>query len=262
MKRNGVTLIELLIFVGIFTIVMGTFVTMLVAITNVQTHQSSQAAVTRESQFLLQQIQYNVELASVIDIPQDTATTTLRLRMPSAAIDPTIISVSSGTVYIQQGNGPQVALTSAKVSVSNLSFTRRANPPGHDSVSTAFTIAYNTSNFGQMFSEIFQTSVARVSAATFDSNLIPSSTNAYSVGQAGQIWTSINGLINFNPGGTGVEIGPGAPSSSRLEVNGDVYIDTTSGKGLVLRDSSGNCWRLTITTGGAIATSSLGSNCP
>lgn len=256
--KKGFTLIELLVFVGIFSIVTVAFVTMLIAVSNIQTQQVSQSTVTRESQFLLQQIQYNVEQASVIDMTQDTATTTLRLRMGSSAIDPTTISLVGGVVYIQQGSGPQVPLSSNKVTVSNLSFTRHANPPGNDSVSVAFNVSYNTNNVEQAFAEMFQTSVTRVSAATFDSNLIPSSTNTYTLGAGGQQWSSINGLINFNSAGTGVGIGA-TPVGAKLQVDGNIYVDTSTA-GVVLRDSSGVCWRVTISTGGALQTASI--TCP
>jgi prepilin-type N-terminal cleavage/methylation domain-containing protein len=229
---SAFTLIELLVAVAIFTVVIIAFLTMLIAVTKVQVGQSSSAEVNQQSQFALQEIQYYVAHASVIDMSADTATTTLRLRMSASSLDPTIISFATGTLYLQQGSGALQALTSNKVTLSNLSFIKHSNPPGHDSVDVSFTIAYNTSNIEQALSEMFQTSVARVSAASFDSNLVPSSTAIYSLGTSGATWTSVNGILNFNGSnayfsGVNVGIGVSLPAQA-LEVNGGVRINPGS----------------------------------
>ncbi|MDO8516318.1 MAG: hypothetical protein Q7S28_03650, partial [bacterium] len=108
--------------------------------------------------------------------------------------------------------------------VTALNFTKRANPPGHDQISIAFTMQYNVNNALQRFVQSLQTSVARVSAATFDSNVVPSSTATYKLGVTGQIWTSVNDLINFN--GTNVGIGTGMTSANaKLELDGGLLIN-------------------------------------
>ncbi len=224
----GFTLIELLIAMAIFSIVIVFFITMFLTITRIQVRQSSLAEVNGQSTFLLQEMQYYIEQASLIDMPLDTPTTTLKLRMPGVAVDPTVITVNGGTIYLQQASGSLQALSSNKVAVSNLTFTKHANAPGHDSVSIAFTVAYNTGNIQQLFSEMLQTSVAQVSAATFDSDLLPSSTWNNNLGLAGQLWKSINGLLYFSSDGTKLGIGAGSnPPSQTLDVNGGVRINSS-----------------------------------
>ena len=164
-RRRGFTLVELLMFIAIFTIIIIAFIAILVAVTRVQVRQSASAAVNQESTFLLQQVQYDVESARLVDATPDVASGSLQLRMASSAIDPTIISLSNGTVYVQQGAGGTLqALTSGKVTVSNLSFTRHFNlngsstPYGTDSVSYSFTMATNTSTVTQYFAQSLQSS--------------------------------------------------------------------------------------------------------
>ncbi len=223
-SKSGFTLIELLVAIAIFSVVIVFFITMFLAITRVQVQQSSLAEVNGQSQFLLQEMQYYIGQSSLIDMPQDVATTTLALRMPEAAQDPIYITLSSGTLYLQQAGGALQPLSSDKVAVSGLTFTKHSNPPGHDSVSISFTVAYNTSNIEQLFSEMFQTSVARVSAATFDSDLVPSSTATYSLGVAGQVWNSINGLIYFNGNNVGIGSAYSSPQQT-LDVQGGVRLN-------------------------------------
>src|SRR5579862_2067724 len=120
MKRSSAsssgafTIIELLVYTAIFTVVMIAFISIFVTLSRVQSNQSASVEVEQQSEFLLQQIQYYVEASSLVEIPTDTATTTLKLRMPNPAIDPTYITVSNGTMYIQQtATGTLQALSSS-----------------------------------------------------------------------------------------------------------------------------------------------------
>jgi hypothetical protein len=199
--------------------------------------------VNEESQFLLQKIQYYVQLSSSVSTTQDVATSTLTLRMPASTTDPTIIGLSNGAAYIQQAGGALQPLTSNRVTVSSLSFTRHANPPGHDSVSVAFTLAYNASKVKQMFVQALQTSVARVSAATFDSGVYPTGVSG-ALGSQTQIWNPINGVINFV--GTNVGINALSPQEA-LEVNGGIRLWPPGGAPACNSNSRGTLW---FTSGG------------
>src|SRR5665213_2816821 len=79
MKR-GFTLIELLVFIAIFTIVIVSLVTIFISLTNIQSNESVVSAVNEESQFLLQQIQYYISLARLIDMTQDNTGSHIFLR--------------------------------------------------------------------------------------------------------------------------------------------------------------------------------------
>lgn len=262
--RKGFTVMELLIFVAIFSIVMVAFITILVAVTRVQTQQFSENEVTQQSQFLLQQLQYYVEGSSLIQEVTNTATTTLELRMANPALDPTYITLSSGTIYLQQGTSTAQPLTSPRVSISGLTFTKRSNAPAHDSVDIAFTMSYNTSNIEQAFSQMLQTSVARVSAASFDSNVVPSTTNMYTVGVTSNLWNNVytnaigNGSAAITFSGSNVGVGATSPQSA-LQVNGGNIEDGTTGNGLILKDSGGTCWLIKVNTVGSLTTASTTS---
>ena len=263
-SRKGFTLMELLIFAAIFSFVVVTFITIFILVTNVQIRESSQAEVNGQSQYLLQQVQYYVERASLVDIPQDTPTSTLKLFLGVNSQDPTYLTLTGGTVYLQQtATGTPQALTSSKVTVSSLAFTRRANPPGHDAVGVAFTMSYNTLSPKQVFSQVLQTSITRASAATFDSDLRASSTNAYVIGASAQEWKSINNTIYFSGSNVGIGVTPTVPlqvAGGNVRVDsGDVYVYTNT-NGLLLKDTSNVCWRVRVSTGGSLTTAS--TTCP
>ena len=258
-SRKGYTLIELLVFLAIATVVVIAFIGILVVVVRLQARQSSAGSVQQESTALLQQLQYYVQNSSLINVPINTPTSTLSLRMSSSSLDPTAITLASGTVYLKLGNATATALTSSRVTVSNLLFVRHTNPPSHDTVSISFTMAYNTQNLQQLFTQSFQTAVTQVSAATFDSNILPSSTATYSLGTSGSVWTSVNNIIYFN--GSNVGIGTNAPQAALDVSGGNLFIDTI-GNGIKLRDPSGNCWLVTPNSSGTLQTASVGCGAP
>lgn len=258
-SRKGYTLVELLIFLAISAVALVSFVGILVVVVQLQVRQSSTGSVQQESAALLQQMQYYVQNSSLVNIPIDAAgTSTLSLRMASSSADPTIISLSNGTVYLQQGSATATPLTSSRVTISNLSFVRHANPPSKDTVSISFTTSYNApTGTEQFFAQPFQTAITQVSAATFDSNLLPASTTSLNLGISATPWGSINNVINFSGSNVGFGV---APRISGVQVHtGNIYIDN-SGNGLMLRSPGGICWLVTVTDGGALAYAS--STCP
>jgi hypothetical protein len=116
--------------------------------------------------------------------------------------------------------------------VDRLEFIKRQNRGGRDSVSITLQISYKTSNIQRKFSQLLKTAVTRVSAATFDSSLYPSTNGTLDLGGAGYVWKSINGVLNFS--GSNVGIGTIMPASTldvagkisaqSLEVNGNIRL--------------------------------------
>lgn len=258
-NRQGFTLLELIVFVAIFSFTVVGFVSILVSITKVQVKQGSTAEVSQQSQYVLQTLQYYVERSSLVEATTNVASSSVKLRMAAAAEDPTIIFASGTTIYVKVGAGNSLPLTSNRVSVSNMTFTKRANPPAKDSVSIGFTISYNTQNFQQQFSQAFSSSVMRVNAATFDSDVNPNAGGTLILGDSSNYWKSINGTIYFNGQNVGISTGV-TPPSSRLQVaGGDVYV-SDAGAGVILKSAGGNCYRLGITNGGSATTTALA--CP
>jgi prepilin-type N-terminal cleavage/methylation domain-containing protein len=250
MKR-GFTIIEMLIAISLFTVIIIAFIGILSVVTQVQVQSSSTASVNQESQFLLQKLQYYVQTASIIDIPTSTPTSTLKFDVASSSLDPSWITLQNGTVYLQQASGTAgQPLTSNRVSVSNLSFTRQANPPGHDSVSISYTMAYNTSNIKQAFSQLFQTSIAQVSAATFDTGVFPSTAGTEPLGSSGYPWSSVNGMINFSGGNVGIGSADVSPSE-QLEVNGGIRLNPNGVSQPTCNGSSNARGTLWFATGGS-----------
>ncbi len=241
-RKSGFTLIEVLIFAAIFVLIMTSLITVLVTITRVQVRQTGAAEVNQQSQSLLQTLQYYIAQASVVQLYNDTPTSTLKLRVANTAYDPTFITLQGNTVYLQQtSTGTLQALTSAKVNVSSLLFTKHANPPGHDSVGVAFTMTYNTGSLQQGVVQSLETSLTRASAATFDFNVIPAANNTYDLGVSSQAWRSVNSEIYFSSNNANVGIGISTPGQT-LEVNGGVRLNTSNASPTCAAVQRGTFW--------------------
>lgn len=256
-SRKAFTLIELLIFIGIFAGVTVAFTSIFVSILRVYNRQSATAEVARQSQFLLQTVQNQVQRSVAIDMPTDFVTSTLTLRMPDIT-DPTIIYLSNNMVYMRVGTSTSAQpLTNSRVKITNLSFTRHANPPGHDVVDVAFSLENVTNNIQNYFSQDLTTAIARVSASTFDSDVVASSSNTYNLGTAVGNWRSINSTIYFN--GANVGVGAMTPTAKFQVSGGDFYADTV-GNGIILKAPNATCWRVTVSNVGAFVSASV--TCP
>ena len=260
-RRSGFTLIEIIIFSLLFAVSITGMVFVLITIARVQVRQSASVEVAGQSQRLLQIIQQRVEQSSGVELPTDVSTTTLKLRMQTN-VDPTYIYVSGNVVYLQETDaGTPQALTSDLVQVTDLTFVKRVNNRGKDSVAVNFTVSFNTSNIQQSFIHILDTAVARVSAATFDSDIRASSTNTYKIGAGTQEWKSINDTVYFgSAANVGIGITP-ASSGVKLQVSGGHIFPSDAQSGIILKAPNGSsCYLVTITNTGFFATSSMA--CP
>ncbi len=238
LNSSGYTIIELLIYLGIAGMVMVAFTTMLIAAIRIQARQESAAEVNQQSQFLLQTVQRYVETSSFVDMATSTPTSTLKLRMPSSSIDNGMglyiyLSSSSGNgvVYVGTSTTAGLPLTTNRVNVGSLTFTRYNHPGGHDSVSVSFFMTNNSASIAQRFVQNLRTSIGRVSAATFDSNLLPDGSGR-SLGVSGNAWntlyllSSINNVLYFS--GSRVGINTASPGQA-LEVNGALILNPAGG---------------------------------
>lgn len=226
----GFTLVELLLFTTIFAMVSVAFVSIFVVITRVQSREGSTINVNQESQFALQTIQRLVQESSLIEMEANQATTTVKLRMSEASQDPTYIYLSDSRLFVQEtATGTAQPLTSNRVVLSNVSFTKRANPGGKDSLDVMFTMAARASTTQQIFSQAIDTSVARVSAASFDSDIRASGTTL-GIGRTQGEWQSINDTLFFSGNKVGLNVSPGSGvANNSLEINGGLRLNDTNG---------------------------------
>jgi len=255
-SSSGFTLLELVIYTGIFASVAGLLTSILVSTTKVTTNQTVTTQVSNELNLLLSTVQNQVRSSSNIDCvgsSQSTCSTStspgsyLKLRFENPALDPTCIYLSGTQILLAQGpdsTNPQnctsvtQAITTGKVNATSLTFTKYDFPGGHATVQVDATLAYNSTSPDMQISRSLHSAIGRVSAATFDSDLLPDLTNSRSIGTSigPKTWKDL-----FLSGNLG--IGTTAPAA-KLQINGGgVGLPPTTGTAV----SAGEVMRLRST---------------
>ena len=242
-NKKGFSLLEILIYTGLIAIV-GTLLSgILISVTQLGNQQSASTEVNQQLNFVLQTVQRLVRDSSLVDIPSGTATSSLVLKMKSASEDPTRIYLSGNKIYLLQGTGETPSpLINDQVLVNNITFVKISAYPGHDSVQVDLTLSYNSQNPQESFTKSLSSAVARVSAATFDSSVIPGTTNSYDIGLSATRWKDLYLSGSLNVAGTAavtsdaniegnVGIGTGGVPAAKLHVVGEAKITGISGDG-------------------------------
>lgn len=244
-QDRAFTLVELLIYMGIFTIAATTITGILITTVRVQNQEIASTEVTQQLNFVLNTVQRLVAQSSEVEKTYEGANPaascatfcTLKLRIPgsSGALDPTLISSDASGVYLKQGAGAQTNLTNSQVVVNNLKFTIFSTSGGHATVQVNASFSYNSNNPQLAVTKTLQSAVGRVSAATFDSNLLPDTNNTRSIGQTGPDlrWQTVNISALLNLGVSATDIGTPAP------IAGSIYYNSTSNK---TRAFNGTAW--------------------
>jgi len=241
-SNSGFALTELLVYIGIISIVAGVLTGILTTVTTTQVKESEQNEVSGQLNFAMQTIQRLVRDSSLISLDTGIATSTLTLRTSASSTDPTIISLSGSTIYVQQGSGNAQALTNNSVTVDFLEFKKFSQYPGKDVVQIDLALS-GAQISGETIRRSLRSAVSRVSAATFDSDLLPGIDDSYSVGLSpstrwknaifsGSVGIGVSSLLNKLDISGGLAIGSYASSSSTptngLLVSGNVGIATSS----------------------------------
>ncbi len=258
-KFEGFTLVEVLIYSLIFTVCSVFLVGVLTSITETQIRQTSLNEVNQQISFVSGQIQKAVMEASLIENKTGVASTTLVLRVADESIDRVLIYLDDEKIYLKKGEEASFPLTSEKVEVSHFNVTKLEHPGGTAIAQVDFTIAFKSERPRARVVKTWQGAISRISAATFDSSILPGTPELYDIGQDSAYWRHGFFSGNLRAGGRmglGVPV-PGSPTS--LKIAEDIAI-SDSNYGLVLKSPGGTCFRLGISNAGAITTTTIA--CP
>ena len=200
-SKRGFSLLETLLYLGIFAIIGGSLFGILTNVVRISTREVSGDEVSSQLQFAMETVSRLVRESSAIET-ETTATTTLKLRMQNPALDPTCIFMENGVLKLSQGPDayqPQSCvatatnLTTDKIIVDSAFFKRVEFSGGHDQVAIDLQFS-NTATGANKISRALRSGISRASAATFDSDLLPSSDAQYEVGASllgGKRWKNV-----------------------------------------------------------------------
>ncbi len=248
-NNRGFTLVELLIYTGIFAVVSGLMIGILTTTLRVNQRESASAEATSQLNFILQTIQRLTRESSAIIVNSSSTNfdtddtvgsqqTRLVLRMKdsvgnnSTDRDPIVIYAENNVIKLSEGRGAYQRisdLTNSRVLADNLKFTKYTQYPGHDTVAVDIQLTYNSQNPDSRVSRTLRTAIARVSAATFDSNLLPGADNTYEIGYlaGNQRWKNIS-VSNLISTSNLLNLGQLTNDPSSDVQNGSIYYNTAS----------------------------------
>jgi len=212
MKRSGFTLVEVLIYVAIFSVLAMVFSSILLTYYRVDKEQMSRSEISSQLNFTLQTIQNMIGqsgtavVRDVIDIGDDwdevdsavgESQNYLVLKAKSEGNQsadvnsPIIIYADAGVIKVKKGRGveqTETVLTTDRVTVDNLSFRKLINYPSREIIEIDLTMSYNDPNLGSQVSRQLISGIGKAEAAVFDTSLLPGSGGSIDIGQSTQRW--------------------------------------------------------------------------
>lgn len=151
-NNRGFTLVETVLYSALIAATIGAVLAVTYQIIQGSGSISGKIAAGGEAGFVIAKIEWALGGASVIQVPASGASSsTLSLILVDYPKNPVIFSASSGTVYLAQGGGVPVPLTSSRAAITGLTFTHiPSNGKQPDGVDVSFSAGgnqYHTSFF-------------------------------------------------------------------------------------------------------------------
>ena len=141
-SQKGYTLIELILYITVLGSLLMGISLFFVTATSARVKNQTIAEVDRQGTTALEYVTQTIRNASSITSPAAGGTgSSLTLVVPTSSLSPTIFSVSSGVLQVQEGASAAVGLTNSKVTISSLTFKNlsRSGTPGVVQVSFIVT---------------------------------------------------------------------------------------------------------------------------
>ena len=157
---NGYTLIELLVFMGIISILLVMLSNMLASIIDVRQESESISSIEQDGNYILARFTYDIQRAQSISVPASLGQNDSTLGLSIDGIS-NLYSVSNGFLTVANNLGV-LQLNSVNTSVSNLNFLRLGNTADiarEDTIRVNFTVTSRIIRSSGPEAKNFQTTV-------------------------------------------------------------------------------------------------------
>jgi len=143
MKRNGFTLIELMLSIAAFGTVMLILSGMLGTLYSARIRIQSAAEVDQVGSLILSRVLLISKNAKSVNSPLAGANnSTLNLNVDDSSKNPTIVNLVNGEIQIQEGSASPVTFGASRLIASDLLFENLARPGTPAIIRVSFTLAY------------------------------------------------------------------------------------------------------------------------
>ena len=163
--QKGFTLIELVLYVGILSILVGVMSTMFGQIVEVQLESEATSTVDQDGRYILSKMFYDmksINTSDVITTPASPGSQTSTLQIRVNSINYTYSLNSGGNLILTNGSTGEVnVLNSANSSVTGLTFQRIGAGDTNDTIRVNFTVVSRVKQPSGDESRAFQTTLAK-----------------------------------------------------------------------------------------------------
>lgn len=153
--QTGFTLVELLIYMGLLTILVLVFTEIFISIIDNQLGSKNTSNVADDGRYVYSRFIYDVERASQVTEPSDFGSTSATMRLVIDGQNYTY-SLTDNNLVVTDLTGSHV-LNGEGSSISNLLFTKVGSPSAKDTIRINFTISGNITTRGISDQQTFQT---------------------------------------------------------------------------------------------------------
>lgn len=162
-KQSGFTLVELLLYVGITSLLLLATSFFLSMLLESRIKNQTIAEVEQQGLAVMQAITQATRNADALNSPSlGASAVSLSINTYTAGVNPTVFDLSGGAIRISEGGGSAVALTNSRVTASSLNFQNlsQSGTPGNIRISFTLTHVNNSGRNEYSYSKNFYTSVS------------------------------------------------------------------------------------------------------
>ena len=158
--EKGFTLIELVLYIGILSLLLGVLTSIFASIIDVELDSSATSSVNQDGRYLLSKLLYDVKSSSAILIPATVGTSSSTMQLTINSINYTYsLDGSNNLQVVNNSTGQTNILNGYDTSVSGLTFTRVGNGGSSDAVRVTYTLSSITSKVSGAETKTFTTTV-------------------------------------------------------------------------------------------------------
>jgi type II secretory pathway pseudopilin PulG len=158
--QKGVTLVELLLYMGILTILLTTLTSIFVSALDVQSESQATSSVEQDGNYILARLSYDIHRAQSISLPATNGKTDDNFRIVIGGVNYTY-SVDENNNLILTENSEPYNLNNYNSGVSNFSITRLGNAGGvEDALDIKFTVTSRVKRVSGFETKDFKTNLS------------------------------------------------------------------------------------------------------
>jgi hypothetical protein len=143
-RQKGVSIVEMIVYLGITSIILFALAGVSITVINWDVSNQAVSEIEQQGMEVMHVILQAIRNGDSITSPsQGVSGASLTLAMVNGAINPTLINLSSNSIYIKESTGSSIKLTNSKLIASSLSFYNLSRTTTPGVIRVQFTLGYN-----------------------------------------------------------------------------------------------------------------------